>query len=111
VPKFKTIAPGGWGAKSLRDYNYSMVMEVDGRVELSGQGGWDPKTLEFPTGHTIEAEINQAFDNVAFMLDAVGLDWSTRRARQLVSCAGTRQHNPDGDRRDGPSVQVPDAGA
>jgi enamine deaminase RidA (YjgF/YER057c/UK114 family) len=53
-----------------------MVMEVDGRVELSGQGGWDPVTLEFPTGHDIEAEVAQAFDNVTFMLGEVGLDWS-----------------------------------
>src|SRR5262245_39243754 len=75
VPKFKTLAPGGWGEKSLREYGYSMVMEVDGRVELSGQGGWDPGTLEFPTGRSIETEINQAFDNVAFMLNAVGLGW------------------------------------
>ena len=75
MPKFKTLAPGGWGEKSLRDYSYSMIMEVDGRVELSGQGGWDPATLEFPTGRPIEAEINQAFDNVASMLDAVGLGW------------------------------------
>ena len=71
MPKFKMLAPGGWGEKSLRDYNYSTVMEVDGRIELSGQGGWDPATLEFPTGRPIEAEINQAFDNVAFMLNAV----------------------------------------
>ena len=75
MPKFKMLAPGAWGEKGLRDFSYSMVMEVDGRVELSGQGGWDPATLEFPTGRSIEAEINQAFDNVAFMLNAVGLDW------------------------------------
>jgi enamine deaminase RidA (YjgF/YER057c/UK114 family) len=73
MPKFKMVTPGDWGHKNLRDYSYSMVMEVDGRVELSGQGGWDPSTLEFPTGCSIEAEINQAFDNVAFMLNAVGL--------------------------------------
>ena len=75
APRFKLHAPGDWGEKNLRDYSYSMVMEVDGRVELSGQGGWDPARLEFPTGRSIEAEINQAFDNVAFMLNAVGLDW------------------------------------
>ena len=69
------LAPGGWGEKSLREYSYSMVMEVDGRVELSGQGGWDPETLEFPTGRSIEEEINQASDNVAAMLSAVGLGW------------------------------------
>jgi enamine deaminase RidA (YjgF/YER057c/UK114 family) len=70
------LAPGGWGEKSLREYSYSMIMEVDGRVELSGQGGWDPATLEFSTGHSIEAEINQAFENVASMLGAVGLSWA-----------------------------------
>ena len=69
------LAPGGWGEKSLREYSYSMVMEVDGRVELSGQGGWDPETLEFPADRSIEEEINQAFDNVAAMLSAVGLGW------------------------------------
>jgi enamine deaminase RidA (YjgF/YER057c/UK114 family) len=75
MSKFKMSAPGGWGRKNLLDYSYSMAMEVDGRVELSGQGGWDPETLEFPTSRPIEAEINQAFDNVAFMLNAVGLSW------------------------------------
>ena len=75
MPRFRLLAPGGWGEKNLRDYSYSMVMEADGRVELSGQGGWDPATLEFPTGRSIEAEIDQAFDDVAFMLDSVGLGW------------------------------------
>jgi hypothetical protein len=28
------LAPGGWGEKNLREYSYSMVMEVDGRIEL-----------------------------------------------------------------------------
>ncbi len=52
-------------------------MEVDGRVELSGQGGWNPVDLDFPAdGVPIEAEINQAFENVTYMLDAVGLSWS-----------------------------------
>ena len=73
--KFKMFAPGRWGQKNLRQYSYSMVMEADGRVELSEQGGWDPVTLEFPTGRSIEAEINQAFENVAFMLNDVGLGW------------------------------------
>ena len=52
------------------------MLEIDGRVELSGQGGWRPDTLDFPAGVSIAAEIEQAFDNVAFMLEAVGLDWS-----------------------------------
>ena len=91
MPKFKTFAPGDWGQKSLRDYSYAMVMEVDGRVELSGQGGWDPATLDFPAGRSIEAEINQAFDNVAFMLNAVGLDW-----RNVAHVNSYHVSEPDG---------------
>jgi Endoribonuclease L-PSP len=96
------LAPGGWGEKSLRDY--SMVMEVGGRVELSGQGGWDPITLEFPAGHSIEVEIDQAFDNVALMLNAVGLDW-----RNVGYVNSYHVPEPDGtilagDCRDGPTV-------
>ena len=76
MPDFNLLAPGGWGEKQRQDYSYSMILEVDGRVELSGQGGWDPQTLEFPTGRSIEAEIDQAFDNVAAMLSTVGLGWA-----------------------------------
>jgi len=76
MTRFKLTAPGSWGEKSAKNYSYSMVMEVDGRVELSGQGGWNPDTLDFPVGVPIEAEINQAFDNVAFMLRQIGLDWT-----------------------------------
>jgi len=93
MSKIKLHAPGGWGRKNLRDYGYSMVMAAGGRVELSGQGGWDPATLEFPTGRSIEAEIKQALDNVAFMLNAVSLDW----------------RNVAGDRRNGPPVSAANA--
>lgn len=66
-----------WGEKSAADYGYAMVLEVDGGVELSGQGGWDPHSLEFPgEAVLLEAEINQAFENVAFMLGEIGLGWS-----------------------------------
>lgn len=76
MPRFKLLAPGGWGEKSARDYSYSMIMEVDGRVELSGQGGWSPDLLDFPEGVSLQDEINQAFDNVASMLHSVGLGWA-----------------------------------
>ncbi|MEZ5805694.1 MAG: Rid family hydrolase [Rhizobiaceae bacterium] len=76
MARFTLHAPGPWGEKGIREYSYSMVMEVDGRVELSGQGGWRPDTLDFPVGIPIETEVARAFDNVAFMLDSVGLNWS-----------------------------------
>jgi|SRR5690349_10767578 enamine deaminase RidA (YjgF/YER057c/UK114 family) len=91
MPRFKLHAPGDWGRKSLHDYSYSMVMEVDGRFEFSGQGGWDPATLDFPSGRSIEAEIGQAFDNVAFMLNAVGLDW-----RNVAHVNSYHTPEPDG---------------
>ncbi len=76
MPKFTMFAPGPYGAKQAREFNYSQVLEVDGRVELSGQGGWHPETLDYPAGAAIETEVARAFDNVEFMLKAVGLDWS-----------------------------------
>lgn len=76
MPKFKMSAPGPFGAKQLEEFSYSQVMEVDGRVELSGQGGWHPETLDYPPGVPLETEVARAFDNVAFMLESVGLDWS-----------------------------------
>lgn len=76
MPRFTLHAPGAWGEKSAAEYSYSMVMEIDGRVELSGQGAWDPVTLDFHSNVPIEAEIDQAFDNVGLMLKAVGLGWA-----------------------------------
>ena len=76
MPRFKLHAPGAWGIKNAAEYSYSQVLEVDGRVELSGQGGWHPDTLDFPASVSIETEIQQAFENVEFMLKAVGLDWA-----------------------------------
>ncbi len=76
MAKFQMFAPGPYGAKQAKDFNYSQVMEVDGRVELSGQGGWHPETFDYPPGVPLETEIARAFDNVEFMLKAVELDWS-----------------------------------
>ena len=76
MPRFKLHTPGRWGENKAAGEHYSQVMEIDGRVELSGQGGWHPETLDFPAGVSLETEIQQAFENVAFMLKAVGLSWS-----------------------------------
>jgi enamine deaminase RidA (YjgF/YER057c/UK114 family) len=76
MAKFRLHAPGPYGAQQIERFGYSQVMEIDGRVELSGQGGWHPETLDYAAGVSIETEVGRAFDNVAFMLDAIGLDWS-----------------------------------
>src|SRR5262245_8085787 len=75
MSRFKLYTPGPYGAKQLKEFNYSQVMEIDGRVELSGQGGYHPETLDYPAGISIETEVIRAFDNVTFMLKTVGLDW------------------------------------
>ena len=76
MSKFTLHAPGPYGAQQKKLFGYSQVMEIDGRVELSGQGGWHPVTLDYPSGVSIETEVARAFDNVAFMLNSVGLNWS-----------------------------------
>ncbi|WP_321954163.1 Rid family hydrolase [Paraburkholderia bannensis] len=73
---FRVHAPGPYGAKQASEFNYSQIFEAGGRVEMSGQGGYHPETLDYPPGVTIEQEVARAFDNVTFMLGAIGLDWS-----------------------------------
>ncbi len=46
MSKLKLSAPGPYGAKQAEDFSFSQTMEVDGRAELSGKGGWHPETLE-----------------------------------------------------------------
>ena len=76
MPSFTMHTPGPYGEKQLKEWSYSQVAEVNGRIGLSGQGGYHPETLDFPRGVTLEEEIERAFNNVTFMLKSVGLDWS-----------------------------------
>jgi enamine deaminase RidA (YjgF/YER057c/UK114 family) len=52
---------------------YSQAVRVGDRVEISGQGGWN-LDLTFP--EDLEAEIVQAFDNVAMVLAQAGAGWA-----------------------------------
>ncbi|WP_289016688.1 Rid family hydrolase [Aeromicrobium sp. REDSEA-S32_B7] len=52
---------------------YSQAVRIGDRVEISGQGGWN-LDLTFPDD--LEAEIVQAFDNVAMVLAEAGASWS-----------------------------------
>lgn len=71
--RFTLHAPGPCGAQQAGRFGCAQVMEIDGRVELSGQGGWHPGRLDYPAGVSTGTEVGRAFDNVACMLDAVGL--------------------------------------
>ncbi|CAI6332449.1 unnamed protein product [Periconia digitata] len=60
----------GFGERSRKDVHYSQAVRVDNRIEISGQGGWDPTTEAIPT--TLSAELEQAFSNVALALTTAG---------------------------------------
>lgn len=62
----------GYGATLAADLNYSQAVRIGGRVETSGQGGWDD-AFNFPD--SLEEEIIQAFDNVERTLGTAGASW------------------------------------
>lgn len=63
----------GYGETMLAGRHYSQAVRVGNRVEISGQGGWSD-SFEFPAD--LEAEIVQAFDNVARTLAQAGATWA-----------------------------------
>jgi enamine deaminase RidA (YjgF/YER057c/UK114 family) len=62
----------GYGDTFAADLHYSQAVRIGGRVEISGQGGWDDD-LNFP--HSLVEEIIQAFDNVERTLATAGASW------------------------------------
>jgi enamine deaminase RidA (YjgF/YER057c/UK114 family) len=79
----------GVGVKNQQDYWYSQAVRIGDRIECAGQGalvvlilykymglrnfmtgGWDPKSGEIP--QEINAEIDQAFENVELNLKHAG---------------------------------------
>ncbi|KAJ4305646.1 hypothetical protein N0V90_001177 [Kalmusia sp. IMI 367209] len=60
----------GFGERSKKDVNYSQAVRIDNRIEISGQGGWDPTTEKFPAA--LSDEIDQAFANVNLALQTAG---------------------------------------
>ncbi|KAI4608040.1 hypothetical protein J4E83_009223 [Alternaria metachromatica] len=60
----------GFGERSKRDLNYSQAVRIDNRIEVSGQGGWDRTTEEYPD--ELSKEVDQAFDNVEHAIRQAG---------------------------------------
>ncbi|CAO2651865.1 Nn.00g001480.m01.CDS01 [Neocucurbitaria sp. VM-36] len=60
----------GFGERSKRELNYSQAVRIDNRIEVSGQGGWDSLTEEYP--EDIAKEVDQAFDNVEHAIQQAG---------------------------------------
>lgn len=73
---------GGYGDKALKDFHYSQAARLpDGRIELSGQGGWDPETGKCK--ETLEEQVSQAFANIELALQTAGSSWKDVRLREL----------------------------
>ncbi|KAH7364666.1 endoribonuclease L-psp family protein [Rhexocercosporidium sp. MPI-PUGE-AT-0058] len=65
----------GFGEESRKSTWYSQAVRVGDRIEISGQGGWDPLTSNLRAD--LADEIDQAFANVDLALkDAGGKGWS-----------------------------------
>lgn len=62
----------GYGDVLKAQLHYSQAVRVGGRVETSGQGGWDDE-LNIP--ESVEDEILLAFVNVERTLSAAGAGW------------------------------------
>ncbi|RDW76447.1 RidA family protein [Aspergillus mulundensis] len=65
----------GFGEHMREALSYSQAVRIGDRIEISGQGGWDPSTLKVHAD--LSQEIEQAFANVDLALkDAGGKGWS-----------------------------------
>ncbi|KAE9571235.1 hypothetical protein CGCF415_v012991 [Colletotrichum fructicola] len=64
----------GFGSKALESHAYNQAVRMDNQIWISGQGGWDRRTTGLSPDVT--TQIDQAFDNVDFVLkDAGGEGW------------------------------------
>ncbi|KAK8163756.1 Endoribonuclease L-PSP/chorismate mutase-like protein [Phyllosticta citrichinensis] len=71
----KTYAYEGRGETSRVQYWYSQAVRVGDRIEIAGQGGWDPESGVFHADR--DDQIDQAFANVELALKtAGGKGWS-----------------------------------
>ena len=59
MPRFKLHTPGAWGEKKASGEYYSQVMEIDGRVELSGQEAGTLPRSTFPLASHLKPRFNE----------------------------------------------------
>ncbi|KAK0762784.1 hypothetical protein N5P37_005602 [Trichoderma harzianum] len=69
-PKFSAYP--GFGDHAFELYGYSQAVRIGSRVDISGQGGWDPNSEDVVISADIKEEIDQAFRNVDLTLKNAG---------------------------------------
>ncbi|KAK0667917.1 Endoribonuclease L-PSP/chorismate mutase-like protein [Cercophora samala] len=62
----------GQGETLSNGFHYSQAVRIENRIEISGQGGWNPATGIIPS--SIPEEVEQAFSNVELALQAASPD-------------------------------------
>ncbi|KAL7952558.1 putative translation initiation inhibitor [Trichoderma compactum] len=65
-PKFSAYP--GFGDHTFERYGYSQAVRIGSRVEISGQGRWDPNSEDVVISADIKEEIYQAFRKVDLRL-------------------------------------------
>jgi enamine deaminase RidA (YjgF/YER057c/UK114 family) len=71
-----------FGTRTKKELGASQAVRVGNFIELSGQGGWDPKTEEFPLA--LSEEIDQAFSNVQLALTTAGGNVRSQNAYYVI---------------------------
>ncbi|KAI1123648.1 YjgF-like protein [Nemania abortiva] len=75
MPQFETYVSPGFGQHALDNFAYVQAARVGDIIHLAGQGGWDRESKVI--NKEINAQIDQAFENVDFNLKfAGGQGWS-----------------------------------
>ncbi|CAK7215554.1 hypothetical protein SBRCBS47491_002520 [Sporothrix bragantina] len=62
----------GYGEYAHEVFGYSQAVRVGDRIEISGQGGWDPESGPPALKEGLEQQIEQAFKNVDLTLRTAG---------------------------------------
>lgn len=73
MTEIEFFATPGYGDTQRVEMHYNQAVRIGGRVEISGQGGWDDH-FTFP--EDLEEEIVRSFDNVERTLTHAGAAWS-----------------------------------
>ncbi|KAK4202116.1 Endoribonuclease L-PSP/chorismate mutase-like protein [Triangularia verruculosa] len=84
----------GHGEILSKEFHYSQAVRIGNRIEISGEGGWNPTTGAISS--SLAEEIEHAFSNVELALQAASPDPTTKVTwRQSVAATLKRFCGPE----------------
>ncbi|KAH7121902.1 endoribonuclease L-PSP [Dactylonectria estremocensis] len=72
MSNLKYFSYDGFGKFALENYGYNQAVRVGDRIEISGQGGWDPDSAPAVLAGDLKAQIDQAFSNIDHAMKSAG---------------------------------------